>query len=96
VFAPEAFNGATLPESFSFFDIDNENIMITAIKKCEDDESLIIRLYNIGDQTETLNLSTKYASKEIIKVNLIEEEIEKVDKIELGKYAVETFKLKYR
>ena len=68
---------------------------ISTIKKCEDDESLIIRLYNIGDQDETIKFSTKYTPKEIIRVNLIEEEIEKVRDIKLGKYAIETFKLKY-
>lgn len=95
VFAPQAYRKATLPQSFSFFDIRNENVLVSTIKKCEDDESLIIRLYNIGDQDETIKFSTKYTPKEIIRVNLIEEEIEKVRDIKLGKYAIETFKLKY-
>ena len=95
VFAPKSYQDAVLPQSYSFFDIQNENVVISAIKKCEDDESIIIRLYNTGDQAETIRLSTDYTPKEIIRVNLIEEELEQVKEISLGKYAIETFKLKY-
>ena len=95
VFAPRMYRDAALPSSFSFFDIKNEHVVVSAIKKCEDDESLIIRLYNVNEQTETINLSTKYMPKSIFRVNLIEEEIEQVNEIKLGKYAIETYKLKY-
>ncbi len=95
VFDPTMYRDAALPQTFSFFDIQNENVVVSAIKKCEDDESLIIRLYNVSDQTEIVKLSTKYTPKAIVRVNLIEEEIEQVDEIRLGKYAIETYKLKY-
>jgi len=95
VFAPKAYKDAALPQSFSFFDIQNANVVVSTIKKCEDDESLIIRLYNTGGHPETIKFSTKYIPKEIIHVNLIEEELRKVNEICLGKYAIETFKLKY-
>jgi alpha-mannosidase len=94
VFAPKAYQDATLPQSLSFFDIRNENVVVSAIKKCEDDESIIIRLYNTGDQTEIINLSTGYKPKDIIRVNLLEEEMEKVNEMILGKYAIETFKFR--
>ncbi len=96
VFSPKMYKDAALPTSFSFFDIQNENVVVSAIKKCEDDESLIIRLYNTSDQTETLKLSTKYTPKEIIRVNLVEEELERVNEIKLGRYSIETYKLKYQ
>ena len=95
VFAPKTYKEASLPPSFSFFNIQNDNIVVSAIKKCEDDESLIIRLYNTGDRTETVKLFAKYAPKEIVRVNLIEEEQGKVDEMVINKYAIETFKLKY-
>ena len=95
VFAPRAYRDASLPSSLSFFDIQNENVVVSAIKKCEDDESLIIRLYNMNDQTEKIELSTKYTPKAIFRVNLIEEEIEQVNEIKLGKYAIETYKFIY-
>ena len=95
VFAPKAFKEASLPQSFSFFDLQNKHVIISTIKKCEDDESLIIRLYNTSDQTETVKVATQFTPKEIIRVNLIEEELEKVNEMILGKFAIETFKLKY-
>ena len=95
VFAPKAYQEASLPQSFSFFDIQSDNVIVSAIKKCEDDESMIIRLYNTSDRTETVKLTTAYTPKEIIRVNLVEEEQEKVNALVLCKYAIETFKLKY-
>jgi len=92
-FAPKAYQDAALPQTFSFFDIQNDHVVVTAIKKCEDDESLIIRLYNTGDQIETIKLSTKYTPKIIFRTNLIEEELEQVNEMTLGKYAIETFKI---
>ncbi len=96
VFAPRMYMNAALPHSFSFFDIQNEHVVVSAIKKCEDDESLIIRLYNVNDKAETVKLSTKYIPQAIFRVNLIEEEKEQVNEIKLGKYAIETYKLKYK
>ena len=95
IFAPKTYRDAALPHSFSFFEIENEHVVVSAIKKCEDDESLIIRLYNLSDQNEKINLSTKYTPKSIIRTNLIEEELEPVNEIKISKYAIETFKLKY-
>jgi mannosylglycerate hydrolase len=37
-------------DNHSFFQIDHTDIAISAVKKCEDDESMIIRIYNTTDQ----------------------------------------------
>jgi len=95
VFSPSVFCNAKLSESQSFFDIDNENVIVSAIKKCEDDNNLIIRLYNLGDCIEIVRLSPSVAPKAIIKTNLTEQEQEIVNEISLGKYAIETYKLMY-
>ncbi|MDL2221156.1 glycosyl hydrolase-related protein [Parabacteroides sp. OttesenSCG-928-N08] len=95
VFAPKTYVDATLPASLSFIDLKEENVVITALKKCEDDESLILRLCNMSDTTVLLNPHFFRKPKEIIKVNLVEDEIEVVNQMVLGKYAIETFKLKY-
>lgn len=95
VFDPPVFRNAQLPESFSFFDIDNENIIVSTIKKCEDDESFIVRLYNLSDKMHTVDLNPAYTPKEIVKVNLIEEALEKVERIVMDKYAIETYKINF-
>ncbi|MDR2449771.1 MAG: glycosyl hydrolase-related protein [Prevotellaceae bacterium] len=96
VFDPPVFRNAHLPESFSFFDMDDENIVVSAIKKCEDDDSFIIRLYNLSDKTLAVNLNPAFTPEKIVKVNLTEEELGKVENIILDKYAIETYKIIFR
>lgn len=65
------------------------------MKKSESDDSLIIRMYNCSDKEEIVNLHLAINPKEIIHTNLIEEELNPVRQIVLGKYAIETYKIKF-
>lgn len=96
VYNPIRYEKVSLPEEISFVSLDNPNVKVTAFKKCEDDNSLIIRLYNCSDTNETVNLRMAVQPKEIIHTNLIEEELAPVREIVLGKYAIETYKIKFR
>ena len=87
--------GTSLPEEVSFVSVDNPNVKVTAIKKCEDDNSLIVRMYNCSNKEETVHLRMFVEPKEIIHTNLIEEELSSVQEIILGKYAIETYKIKF-
>lgn len=95
VFNPVQNVNASLPETVSFISIKNPNVKVTALKKCEDDNSFIIRLYNTSaDKQEVdINIYGKQPAT-IIHTNLIEEEMNPVENIQLGKYAIETYKLK--
>lgn len=95
VFNPVQNVNASLPETVSFISIKNPNVKVTALKKCEDDNSFIIRLYNTSaDKQEVdINIYGKQPAT-IIHTNLIEEEVNPVENIQLGKYAIETYKLK--
>lgn len=95
VFNPVQNVNASLPETISFISIKNPNVKVTALKKCEDDNSFIIRLYNTSaDKQEVdINIYGKQPAT-IIHTNLIEEEMNPVENIQLGKYAIETYKLK--
>ncbi|MDR2425173.1 MAG: glycosyl hydrolase-related protein [Prevotellaceae bacterium] len=95
VFNPTQFAGAKLPEEHSFFGIDSKNVVISAIKKCEDDESIVVRMYNLSGNEETVSLAPSVKPSAIIRLNLIEEEQEQVKEIKIGGYAIETFKLKF-
>lgn len=90
---PRTYEGAKLPATHSFFDLKNKHVIVSAIKKCEDDNSLIIRLYNQSGETQQVQLTTLFNPKKIIRTNLIEEEKERVDGITLSPFAIETFKL---
>jgi len=92
-FNPKTFAGASLNDKKSFFDIDEDLIVVSAIKKAEDDNSVIVRLYNLSDKEKTVSLKSAYKPKKIIHTNIIEEEIGEVKEIKLGKFAIETFKL---
>lgn len=95
IFAPRIYKDASLPVSLSFIDVRNENVVISTLKKCENDDHFIIRLYNLSDATVSLDPVFYKKPKQIIKTNLIEEEIGEVDQMVLGKYAIETYKLKF-
>lgn len=95
VYNPQPYRNATLPLTQSFISLSSENVVVSAFKKCEDDNSLIIRLYNQGDRQEIVMPQFFRKPRKIVHVNLIEEEIGEVEHIVLGKYAIETYKLIY-
>ncbi|MFX1442752.1 MAG: alpha-mannosidase [Promethearchaeota archaeon] len=96
-----------LPESMSFLEVDNKNVLLSALKKSEEDNSIIVRLYNLASNSQKANLIfyKGIAIKNGELVNLLEEppkneinaEIhdinENVVKIEIGANVIATFKL---
>lgn len=92
---PRTYQEAKLPATQSFFDLKNKNVVVSAIKKCEDDNSLIIRLYNQSNEPQKIDLNMAIHPKKILRTNLIEEEKETVDRITLAPFAIETYKLIY-
>lgn len=92
---------ARLPESFSFFSLDQPNVIISTLKKCEDSNDIILRLYDIeGRETDVSVESFKPIAK-IRAVNMIEEDmpnhsIKIKDGINLGSYSIETSKLQFK
>lgn len=94
VYNPIRYAETRLPEEYSFLTLDNPQVKVTALKKCEDDNSLIVRLYNCSGQEEVVHLQMPFQPKAIVHTNLIEEELESVQEIRLGKYAIETYIIK--
>lgn len=95
VFAPTQYKDASLSENECFMAVDNENVVVSALKKCEDDESLIVRLYNLTNKPQRVSIKLPLSIKQIVKTSLIEEEKETVDDISLQPFAIETYKIKY-
>lgn len=90
-----------LDKSFSFVKVSNENVLIKAIKKAEESDEYIVRVY------ETSGISNQAASLEFIgniasakEVNGIEEDIADVQyadnklNFEVKPYSLKTFKIK--
>ena len=85
-----------------FFDIEGENVIISAVKKAEDGDDVIIRAYEIaGDNTDTF-LTTPFEFKSIQSVSLIEVPLQKKIKIvkeifiNFNSNSIETFRLQFR
>ena len=72
---PVPFGNAPLPESMSFINVKNENIMISTIKKSESDDGYIIRWYeSVGDDCETM-VKSYFPISKMEHTNLIEESL---------------------
>jgi alpha-mannosidase len=91
---------ATLPEEMSFFGVSPENVLVSTIKKAEDDDSVVVRLYDIEGKDTTLTLTSFFPLAGAERVNMIEEEGNALPcradglSMEVGHHAIETLKLK--
>jgi alpha-mannosidase len=87
-----------LPEELSFFSADVPGLIITAIKKAEDENAVIIRGYNSGNKDLSLDLKSFKPINHIFRTNMIEEYSSKEPvpgkRIVFGKYSIETFMIK--
>jgi alpha-mannosidase len=92
-------DNATLAEEGSFFSISAPNVLACTVKKCEDDDSLIVRLYDIAGKDTELTLTSFLPLAGAEHVNMIEEEGKALPcqtnevSLKLGHHAIETLKL---
>jgi alpha-mannosidase len=76
VIDPQKNAGANLGERMSFLKIEQDNIIVTAMKKAENEDAMVVRLYNFDDEDSEVDLSLWKSFDAAIKTNLIEEEEE--------------------
>jgi alpha-mannosidase len=99
VVGAKPIEGADLPAAKSFFGISAPNVLVSTIKKCEDDDSIIVRLYEIEGKDADVDLSSAFALARAENVNIIEEEGKPLPsrmrevKLRVGHQAIETLKL---
>lgn len=90
---------AILPQSKSFFSVSETNVLISTVKKCEDDDSVIVRLYDLDGRDTDPVLRTFLPIREASHANLIEQPGAAMDssgsdlRLSLGHHAIETLKL---
>jgi alpha-mannosidase len=96
---PAAGPGADLPESRSFLPVSAPGIVLSTMKKAENDDTVILRVYDIeGRDTETA-IELIRPVRRAVRTNLIEEEgVELKPRkgrliLPVGHHAVETLKL---
>jgi alpha-mannosidase len=94
-------HSGNLPASFSLFSIEPKELIVTAIKKAEDDNSLVIRFYNTSDRQITGRISVFRELKKVTVTNLLEELLEDIpvskDRIVISvrKHQIVTLKLDF-
>lgn len=97
---PVPYKGANLPEENSFFSLDREGVIISTIKKAEDDQGVIVRMYNLTEEEQKVSLKHGFHFQKAIGTNLIEEEAREISlvnsqvELPLKHHAIETIKLK--
>ena len=74
-----------LPEIISFLEVDNKNVLLSALKKSEVGNSLIVRVYNLASSSQKAKLQffQDITIKHAKLVNLLEEEPKSVIKASL-------------
>jgi alpha-mannosidase len=91
--------GASLPEAKSFLPVAAPNIVLSTMKKAENDDTVILRVYDIEGRDTEAAVDLFYPVKRAERTNLIEEEGAELRPqkgrlvLPVGHHAVETLKL---
>jgi alpha-mannosidase len=100
IVAPEKNAETNLAETESFLKTGLDNIIVTAMKKAENEDAMVIRMYNYEDADTGVDLTIWKAFGKAIETNLIEEEEKSLAiegnklKIHVGHHEIKTIKLK--
>jgi alpha-mannosidase len=95
---PSSVSG-TMLETMSFISVDNKNLVLSTIKKCDDDNQVIVRCYDMEgiDSEAKITLFKPFQKAEL--TNLIEEDGKTIPGsgnslgFKVGHHAIETIKL---
>jgi alpha-mannosidase len=92
---------AILPGRLSFLSVDDRNSVVSTVKKSEDDNSLVIRLYDQEGRDKQVKINLFKCVQSVEKANLIEENGKVFPKdergmtVKLGHHSIETFKIRF-
>ena len=90
---------AALPLEMSFASVSADNVIVSTLKKCEDDEGVIVRVYDIEGQDSDVAIRLFKRVGAAQRTNLIEEEGQPLQldngnaRFRVGHNAIETIKL---
>lgn len=88
-----------LPETFGLVELDRRNVFIESIKEAEDDDAMILRLYEAMHQRGKVNMKLNVNAEKVFLCNLLEENLEEVQlkdsllTFEIKPYEIKTFKV---
>ena len=80
-----------LPLENSVLSLDNKNVHVTAIKRAQDGNGIIVRLYNASESEQTITVET---DKELFKCKMTEDTEYKIEKTHtIGAKKIETMRI---
>jgi alpha-mannosidase len=100
VLDPSKYDSAELNESMSFLEIEGENIIVSAFKKAENGNGVVVRLYNLNEEETEVKLRFSENFEKAWRTNLIEEMEAKLKmkngvlQFKIGNQSIETILLK--
>jgi alpha-mannosidase len=86
-------------ETLSFISVENNNLILSTIKKCDDDNQVIVRCYDMEGKDSEAKISVYKAFQKAELTNLIEEDGKSIPGsgkdlvFKVGHQAIETLKL---
>ncbi|ERI94455.1 glycosyl hydrolase family 38 protein [Clostridiales bacterium oral taxon 876 str. F0540] len=92
-------HSGSLPRILSLAKTDRDNVMIEVVKKAEDSDDLIIRLYECHNKRSKVNVTIFKDILSVIECNLMERELQNIDfqgknfSFEIKPFEIKTFKL---
>jgi alpha-mannosidase len=90
---------AHLPESGSFLSLDADNLVLSTMKKCEDDESVIVRLFDAAGKAGSGHLTFFTPVRKAEETSLLEDVVTTVPSeknrvgVNVGAYEIRTLKI---
>jgi alpha-mannosidase len=95
---PLKYSG-TLPEQYSFGSVTGKGVIVSTVKKCEDDDSVVLRCYDIEGKDSEVTFHFPDTIQAVSHTNIIEEEPAAIKSSpdgfswKIGHHAIETFKI---
>jgi alpha-mannosidase len=98
---PSQKHGGTLPAEHSFVRVEADNVVLTAIKKSEDDDSLVLRFYEWAGIEADVTLHLPAGAQEASETDLRERPIAHLDvhgdavTVHTKPYEIKTLKVRF-
>ena len=96
IYFDEKSHEGILSDHYSFMSLTQDKILLSTLKKAEDSNDIVFRLYNMDDKNHTTELTFFYEINSIFQINGIEENASKISKkkLKIGHHAIKTFKMR--
>lgn len=93
-------HSGSLASSRSYISLSEPNLIVTALKKAEDDNSLVLRFYEIDGKPCTATVTINMPARAVVETDILERPIgkplplkDKQFSTPVGKYEIKTFKI---